>query len=196
MDIELTYEFTKDPALLQQYYIIRESCYKEVWGLKVFSGAEDSHDRCGDILIVREGEKVVGGGRVVVRYSNSPEKRLPMETDEYLLHELLPEIGSDRVVIGEIGRIAISHEYRGNKLSQIGLYLFAKAQSYSCRYLTIAAPLKQALKYRKLGKSLGADIKIIENVPVVEHPYHNNIEMKLLVCDLATAPDVQHILQQ
>ncbi len=189
------YEFTTDKNLLNQYYEIREACYKKDWGLKVFSGVEDSHDRHGDILIVREGEKVVGGGRVVFRYSNSPENRLPLETEDFLLHELLPEIGSERIMIGEIGRIAVSHEYRGGKLSKIGLYLFAKAQSYACRYLTMVTPVRQALTYRKLGKRLGADIRIIENVPVAEHPYHNNIEMKLLVCDLATAPDVQHILK-
>ena len=194
MDIELTYEFTKDPALLQQYYIIRERCYKEVWGLKVFSGAEDEHDRKGHILIVRNKNRVVGGGRLVIRSVDSFD-RLPLETENLLLEEVLHGFDLKGKIFGEIGRIAVLPEFRGGKAATIGIYLIGLAKMHQCNYLATVAPLEQAKKYKLIAEQLNMDVQIIDSVIIADRPYYNKIEMKLLVCDLATAPDTQHLIQ-
>ncbi|MBW1899550.1 MAG: GNAT family N-acetyltransferase, partial [Deltaproteobacteria bacterium] len=188
MDKELTYEFTKDPALLQQYYIVREKCYKEVWGLKVFSGAEDEHDRKGHLLIVRNKNSVIGGGRLVLRPVDSSD-RLPLETENLHLNKVLHGYNLEGTILGEIGRIAVLPEFRGGKVGTMSLYLLAMAQMHQCNYLTTVAPLEQAKKYRLIAEQLNIDIQIMDNVMIADRPYYNQIEMKLLVCDLATVPD-------
>ena len=197
----LTYEFTEDRDYRSQYYQIRESCYKRHWGLKVFSGAEDSHDQQGDILIVRDGRKVVGGGRVVYRHSDETQKLLPMETEQFLLHTAVPEIGADRMLLGEIGRVAILPEYQGQKASKIGICLLARAQACGCRYVTTVAPVHQALTYIRKAKYYGIDIQMLEGVPVADHPFYNHIDMKLLFCDIGSSelkslPDFRFLLQE
>jgi hypothetical protein len=193
MENNLIYEFTKDPAYLNQYYQVREQCYKEYWGLKVFSGAEDEHDRNGYILIVRNGDVVIGGGRLVLRSTNE-RKKLPMETDDFMLHKVLPGLSSPHTVWGDIGRIAVLPEFRGKKVLKIGFYLLAQAQQDHCNYLTTVAPTKQAKKYKEISEPFGVDIQIIDYLPVADLPYYNNIEMKLLLCDLATVPDALMLL--
>jgi hypothetical protein len=194
MGMELTYEFTKDSVLLQQYYIVRERCYKEVWGLKIFSGAEDEHDRKGHILIVRNKNRVVGGGRLVIRSVNSSD-RLPLETENLLLEEVLIGFDLKDKIFGEIGRIAVLPEFRGGKAATIGIYLIGLAKMHQCNYLTTVAPLEQAKKYKLIAEQLNMDVQILDNVLIADRPYYNKIEMKLLVCDLATVPDTQHLIQ-
>lgn len=189
------YTYKTDQALLDQYYQLRESCYKKDWGLTVFSGAEDKHDRSGHILVVRSGDMVIGGGRVYFRQGSASNDRLPMETDQFRLHEVFPEMNSDRKVIGEIGRVAVLPAYRGGKLSKIGLYLLAKAQQHACQYLTMVAPVQQAVRYKKLADSYGIDFQIVDNVPVADHPYYNHIEMRLLVGDIKDIPDFRFLLE-
>jgi hypothetical protein len=191
----LIYEFTKDPDLLEQYYKIREDGYKEAWGLKVFSGAEDEHDKRGHILIVREGRRVIGGGRLVLRSTGSPV-RLPMETEGFLLHEVLPEIGSDETVIGEVGRAAVLPDFKGGKSSSIGLHLLAKSQLHNCQYLFTVAPVEQALKYRETASGIGIEITVMDDVPVADHPYYNDIEMRLVICDVSHSPDCRNLLEK
>lgn len=193
MSPELIYEFSNDPNLLAPYYRIREECYKEVWGLKIFSGAEDEFDRRGHILIVRNGNEVVGGGRLVLRSAFS-SNRLPMETENFLLHKVLPLTENENAIFGEIGRIAIIPEYRGKKTAKIGFYLVLQAQLHHCRYLTTVAPKGQAEKYRDIAGQFGVKIQIFEDVAIADHPYYNNIDMKLLLCDLTNIPDVSGFL--
>ncbi len=187
------YEYTRNPDLLEQYFRLREDCYRKDWNLAVFSGAEDEHDQQGHILIVRQGDKVIGGGRVVFRYNFSPLK-LPMETDSFLLHQQVPEMGKGEKLIGEIGRIAVLPEYRGYKLTNIVFYLLAKSQLCGCHYLTTVAPVEQAVRYTKIADKFGMKISTMESIPVAAHPYYNNIEMRLLIIDISALPDCSYLL--
>lgn len=192
----IRYEFTQDQALWESYFDIRERCYKQHWGLKVFSGAEDADDRHGHIVIAKHGSKVIGGGRIVFRYSNKTNALLPMETEDFKLHEVIPELSKEPSLLGEIGRVAVLPEYRGKKISTIGFYLLAKAQSLGCRYLLTVTPHEQAIAYIKAGINYGLNIKMHENIPIADHPYYNNLNMKLLVCDIKNLPSYQFLLTQ
>ena len=192
---ELTYEFTKDPTLLQQYYLVREKCYKKVWGLKIFSGMEDEHDRKGHIVVVRHKKKVIGGGRLFVRPVGSSD-RLPLETEDLVLDEVLRGYDLQGKIFGEIGRIAVLPEFIGGKIGKISLYLIGLAQKHRCNYLTTVAPWEQAKRYKLIGKRLNIDVQILDNVTIADRPYYNKIEMKLMLCDLSTVPDHQGLLKE
>jgi hypothetical protein len=80
--MQVIYELSSEPKYLNQYYELREKCYRVDLKLAAFNGAEEQRDRTGQILIARQGEKCIGG----VRISNAsalldvfPELQLPSE---------------------------------------------------------------------------------------------------------------------
>ncbi len=87
----LDYEFTNDPALLEQYYQLREQMFISVWGLKRFHGVEDAFDKDANTLIARMGNLCVGGARILMKVPGN-SNQLPMEGDDFNLEQLLPEL--------------------------------------------------------------------------------------------------------
>jgi hypothetical protein len=193
INTEFTYEFTDDPELLRAYYTIREQCYKSVWDLKIFSGEEDEHDRIGHLLVVRKGELVIGGARLVIKKPDSPYL-LPMEENEFMMKEILPGYDLDNQIHGEVGRFSILPEFCGGKTLFLGLHLLAMAQTKHCRYLSTVAPEEQAKKYVAIGKEYGIKIDLIDDAIISDRPYYNNITMKLLIADTTGMPDVKYLL--
>jgi hypothetical protein len=190
---DVNYKFTRDPNQLQEYYSIREQCYKSVWGLQTFSGEEDKHDRNGHLLIARIGNRVIGGARLVIKQPESPSL-LPMEEDGFNLQEILPEYRLENQVHGEVGRFSILPEFCGGNTLFLGLHLLAMAQTQHCRYLSTVAPEEQAKKYVSIGKRYGFELRVIDDIVIPDRPYYNKITMKLLISDLSTMPDVSELL--
>ena len=62
--MSITFELCQDPQLLQQYYQLRQDCFRRELGLPDFDGSEDESDRKGQILIARIGDRCVGGARI------------------------------------------------------------------------------------------------------------------------------------
>ena len=50
--------------LLEQYYDLREKCFRKELGLPDFDGGEDERDLQGEIVIARQGDRCVGGARI------------------------------------------------------------------------------------------------------------------------------------
>ena len=69
--ITLKNELTKDPVLLEQYYRIREKCFRRELGIADFYGSEDARDRRSDILVARVGGRCIGGTRITGRHPQS-----------------------------------------------------------------------------------------------------------------------------
>ena len=59
----INFEVTRDPDLLEQYYTLREHCYREDLGLRNFDGSEEACDRNGHVLVVHRNGRVIGGAR-------------------------------------------------------------------------------------------------------------------------------------
>jgi len=57
----IEFEVSRDPRLLEQYYALREQCFKQDLGLEEFDGSEEDKDRRGQILIAHIDGQVVGG---------------------------------------------------------------------------------------------------------------------------------------
>lgn len=165
---KITYEFTTEPKLLEQYYKLREHCYREDLHLDDFSGAEDEYDSIGHIIVVRQGDMVVGGARLVI---SSPENRirLPLEEDGFLMKDLFPELDLDNVSYCEFTRFIVSPEFReGAVCKEITRRMIDSAIQEGCIYQFSIAPLLQARNSRMIGKHLGV-LHIIKNS--VEVPY-------------------------
>ena len=142
--------FTKDQNTLDQYYKIRERCYRQVKnGPKDFDGHQDVYDISGDILIVTYKDVVVGGARIFDNYQTK-KLRLPLETDEFILHEQLPHLKLDNSSYCEFGRLALLKSFRHSKILDTiveNLVTYSIARGY--RYLFFMSPLVQARCYKQ-----------------------------------------------
>lgn len=176
---DLVYEFTHDPALLQQYYAVRQRLYTEKWGLEHFPEGPEDFDKRGMILVVRSGKLVVGGVRMLIR-SPRINKPLQIEADGINLQEYLPQLQLEHNSYCEISRLALLPEFRGIDTS-ICIYrvLKRKAVAHKVKYGFVLAPYSQIRNYRLMSKIEGEDYVTCENVPIPDHDDFEGIRMTL-----------------
>lgn len=107
---ELVFEFTKDPAYLHQYYVLRSMVFKRTHGLDI-APAEDASDRESDIFIVRQGNQVVGGVRMQVVEPGAHDATTMQQygVDPALL---LPELKVNEHRYCEFSRMVVLEEYQ------------------------------------------------------------------------------------
>ena len=78
----------------------------------------------------------------------------------------------------------------------MGRYLLAMAQLHQCQYLSTVAPEEQAKRYKIICKRLGLDVKIVNDITIQDRPYYNQIEMKLLLCNITRIPDFRNLISK
>ena len=59
--MSIEFKLSRDPHLLQQYYDLREQCYREELGIPDFDGSEELDDQRGHILLAIENGRCIGG---------------------------------------------------------------------------------------------------------------------------------------
>lgn len=142
--------FTKDQYLLDQYYAVRERCYRKVKdGPKNFNGQQDNYDLIGDILVITYKDIVIGGVRIVSKTVNNKIK-LPLEGDGFNIHTELTNLNLEKKSYCEYGRLAILHPFRCTFLLDKvveDLVTYSIAKGYS--YLFSKSPLYQARCYKQ-----------------------------------------------
>ncbi len=113
----ISYEFTNNPEMLQQYYNIREYAYKETLGLQHFSGQEDEFDIHSHILIVKAGGNVVGGARLIVSTPQNPQM-IPLEEDGLDVKSKFPQLDFSQINYCEMSRLALLPEFRNKEIAE------------------------------------------------------------------------------
>ena len=175
---ELSYDITSDSALLHQYYRLREEMFISVWGLEHFSGAEDSFDKHSSFIIARQGHQCVGGARITV--SNTAHRSaLPMEKNDFVLKDLLPELSLDSCAYGEISRLAILPDFRkGQILPEMLRRAIRWGIAEGLQYAFTLSPVALARNYRQLGQVFGIDWKI-SDIAIPQREEYEGIKMVL-----------------
>ena len=177
---KINYEFTSNPDFLNQYYKIREDCYRDDLGLTCFSGEEDEYDRIGYIAVARIGDKVIGGARLILSHPHSGI-RLTLEEENFLMVNFFPELDLEENGYCEITRVAILREYRNTNISKdLFRVIMDRAKSEKCYFHFSTAPLIQARNYKIIAKKLGF-ISVIRNDIVIPYKqiYDNLKEHKI-----------------
>jgi hypothetical protein len=62
--LSIEFKLSNDSRLLDQYYSLRERCFRQELGLRDFDGSEDEQDRQGRIMLAVEKGRCVGGARI------------------------------------------------------------------------------------------------------------------------------------
>lgn len=180
----LSFEFTKDPELLQQYCELRAHQFTRAWDLTTFPVAQDAFDRAGDTLIVTAAGRLIAGGRLCLSTPENPQP-LPMETPEFLLRDLLPDLRLREVAYTEYGRIAILPEYRTGELSlEMSRWMLRRSLLHNASYIFWVSPLVVTRNYRKIARMLGVPCRVLTDIPVPDRESYEQHKMLLTVAHL------------
>lgn len=189
--VSITFEFTTDPKLLAQYYQIREECFRKQLGIQSFDGSEDAEDRAADILIARDGDRCIGGARVSGT-SASCSVRLPMESDDFVLHEIFPELAHQGRSYCQWTRLALLSEYRTTEVLRAQcLAMIEGAAELDYDYAFNVAGTVRARLYRRLHKTLGYGYEICDHVSIPAEEGFTDLEHLLSVAYLK--PEVEGV---
>lgn len=181
----VTYELTRDPGYLHQYYMLREQMFISVWGLQNFCGKEDEYDAISDIMVARIGNQVIGGCRLTFSHPASP-RRLPMEKEDFLLVDALPELPLEDVIHVEISRMAILPEFQNSlAMLEISRQLLKRGADKKARYAFTLAPVPLSRNYRRAAYLFGLNWEIRNDVMVPDREEYEGIKMVLSLLDLA-----------
>lgn len=178
----LVYEFTRDPGYLHQYYILRTPLLNKTleWQLKP---EQDDYDKRAHTLIVRKGNLVVGGARIIVR---SPRKDEPLsiEGSDFSLAEALPELNLANKKYCEFSRVALLEEYQGSKIfSEMFRRLYEKYRALNVNYGFSIAPRAIIRLHRRLAKEQGYNYTAFPEVDLPER-LNEGVRLTLVMFDV------------
>lgn len=181
------YEFTSNADYLEQYASLVLQYYKKDLNFDLSeSKLSDQLTVCNEneyVFIVREGNHVIGGTKLSFVKTASSQK-LPMEEADFTIKHYLPE-KYNAEFHGEIGRLVIDPEYRGNDVLQ---NMVDKLMTFSvlhhCHYLFVLAPRLNAVLYRRLCNQLQVPATIHKQAMLPDKQLYRDMGIQLLSCDL------------
>jgi len=151
----LVFEFTRDPALLQQYYQIRAHEYNAVLGLQHYPVVECEHDLYVYILVERQGNFCVGGVRVNIKTPRKPAL-LPLETGDFRLEKYFPHLQHNQLSYAQVSGLALLSEFRGGAITISMLKrILDKCFASNVSTLFATCPLPNARLYKHDWDMLG-----------------------------------------
>ena len=167
----IQFEISRNPKLLQEYYKIREFCFRNDLGVLSFDGSEDQFDREGLVMIARDGDQCIGGARISGNRSTVDGQLtpLPLEHEGLDLEQWFPELNTNQSRYCQWTRLALLPKYRNStNVRNIVNALIKSALDYGFEYAFNVAGMNRARLYKRMHSSLGYDYQIMEQVPVPE----------------------------
>jgi hypothetical protein len=176
----LTYEFTRDPVLLGQYYQIRESEFRDTYGVTSYDGSEDQADREGRVLAVKANGLCVGGVRL--NLGNECDSGLvPLETEGFRLAAHFPELTQKYRHYGQVSWMSLLPDFRGGRAS-FGMFQRLRQE---CGELGVGAlfgvgPILNVQLYARMCRSLGyRDAAVHSEIRLPFNPILGGLRMHL-----------------
>lgn len=164
----ITFEFTTCHDVLDQYFQLREACYKEEFSLEdtSFLDHKDNFDYTSHVLIVRDGNKCIAGVRLTVHHAFS-QTILPLEEGTVRLKQLLPFYDLKPYNYCECSRFVIDPNYRKPEiLAKMFQILDKKAADLDCRYEFQVTDLRFARVLRSFFSKTPRHFEVLTNVEV------------------------------
>ncbi len=169
----IIFELSKNPSLLQQYYALRETAFREEIGIDTFDGSEEPADREGHILIAHKDGKCVGGARI------APRRVKATECDELALTSTRCCAWERAVLDPEIRTIRLARDFFSHLIDM------SKALGYD--HSIMVSSLRNARYYRACHTALGFEFKIHRPAPEYASGKFEGLEHYLSVSHLTGA---------
>lgn len=176
--MQVIYEFTKDPQLLEQYYLLREQCYRQELKLPNFNGSEEPADRAGQILIARNGDICLGGARIT--------SGTLAESDSLSLNALMPELGLKQGPFCLWERLSLSQELREyNCQKEFCAHLINASWTLGYDYAFMVSSIRNARFYRLCHSVLDVTYRIFNQVKCTPKGAFSHLEHVLSAAHLS-----------
>jgi hypothetical protein len=171
--MSITFELTQDPHMLEQYYQLRERCFRRELKLPDFDGSEDERDRQGQILIARVGDRCVGGARI------APSTPIPNQLAELALTTKDCCMWERFVIDPLVRSVQLVRDFCAQLIDT----------SRRCGYdfALVLSSHRNARFYRQCHSALGVDFQIHRPVPDAAQGAFEGLEHYLSVSKLANA---------
>lgn len=172
--------------LVQQYFSLRTEAFIDQWGLKHFYGGPDKYDKDAITLIAHKSGVCVGGARLIVNNNINSDYLLPMETKDFKLKNLFPELELENKTYAELSRFVVLDNYRDNKCSSeicknlVGI----KAASLDINYIFCVTAPQLARISGITFRRLGIPFEVQKNIKVPDLPTYEGHKMVLSLIDL------------
>lgn len=166
----IEFELTRDPHHLEQYYRLRETCFRRELGLADFDGSEEPVDRQGRILVALDNGRCIGGARIS---GNLPETR-----------HLQPfNIATEACCIWE--RFVMDPGVRTVQLVRdFCAQLIDASRDSGFRHALVLSSLRNARFYRQCHSALGVPFEICGAVPDCAGQGFDHLEHYLSIANL------------
>lgn len=175
--MQISYEITKDPKLLEEYYQVREQCYQRELKLPSFDGSEEASDRYGDIFVAKDNSRCLGGARIVGNESGLFSSLSFFDLMEQL--NLLP----GQCCVWE--RLAVSHTFReSQRQPEFCDHLIQTSRSLGYDYAFMVSSVRNARFYRLCHSTLNIPFQICHDIECAPRDNFSQLEHVLSVAHL------------
>ena len=169
----IEFKLTQDPHLLEQYYALREQCFREELGLPDFDGSEEECDRKGQILLAIQDGRCIGGARISPHVPlQSQVKQLELKREACCMWERF-------VFDPAVRTLQLIRDFCAQ------LIHFSRETGY--HHAMVLSSLRNARFYRQCHSALGVDFKINRHVPHSAQGAFAGLEHYLSVAQLRKA---------
>ena len=151
----VVFEFTNDKALLHQYYMLRERMYRRMYNTEGYKAEMDVYDKLSHILIARRGDLCIGGCRLLVR---EPDESwdLPLESDDFKLRNILPNLMLDKYRHAEMSRFTVMEDCGSDTLIyDMSKIIIQKAIEMENHYIFAWSTYTLARNWRMIASHFG-----------------------------------------
>jgi N-acyl-L-homoserine lactone synthetase len=168
--MSIEFKLTRDPKLLEQYYALREQCFREELGLPDFDGSEEKEDRQGQILLAIQDGRCIGGARISPNVSlQSQIRQLELKQDTCCMWE--------RFVFDPAVRTV-------KMIREFVAHLIEASREAGYHHAMVLSSLRNARFYRQCHTALGVGFEIHETTPDTSKGPFEGLEHYLSVSQL------------
>lgn len=196
---EILYEakLTNDPALINQYRLLRKKLYgidERFVGFRLFNsiGAEDYDDADNQMILITNGNRCYGGVSLRVSTPQQPvildleNDILPHPGEYYFsLRERLPAMELDRYAYAECSRMTLHPSIRSREATRRLLKaVLEQCIAQRARYIFAISSMARLRFYKQIYASLGQDGYIPEGIDIPMRPEYEGLKMYLSCGDM------------
>lgn len=161
---------SQDPQLLEQYYQLRQACFRKELGIPDFDGSEDDVDRQSHILLAIQDGRCIGGARISPNIPVEGQAReLDLDEDDCCMWERF-------VVDPAVRTIQLIRDFCA-KLIEYSRY-------FGYQYALVLSSLRNARFYRQCHTALDVGFQIHRAVPDCAQGAFAGLEHYLSVSNL------------
>lgn len=166
---------------LEQYYSLRERCFRRDLGVDDFDGSEEVFDRIGYTLLIIADNICVGGVRLNESTSEYPYL-LPLESDGFMLRRVFPQLNELGIRFSQWTRLAVHDNFRSSEvIGNLAKHMSKMYRALGHDYGFNVSGSNRARFYRRLHSSQGHSSEIRKEVQLPVDGEFSHLEHLLSV---------------